>query len=443
MTVKLNENYVKNFISSEEVKQIAHLIEAAHNVLVNKNGAGNDFLGWLDLPDIFDKSEVERIEKTAKKIRSDSEVLVVIGIGGSYLGARAVIEALTSQMYNFKNKLKIFFVGNDISSTHLNDVLEICKNKDFSVNVVSKSGTTTEPALAFRFFKNLLEKKYGNSEAKSRIYCTTDARKGKLKELAVQNDYEQFVIPDDVGGRFSVLTAVGLLPIAAAGLNVKRLLEGAKSANFNLKNSDLEVNSCYRYAALRNILHSKGKLVEMLVSFEPDLAMFNEWFKQLFGESEGKCEKGILPTSAIFSTDLHSLGQFIQDGSKILFETFIKIKEPKSNLHIESDPINFDGLNFLANQNVNDVNAKAFEGTILAHSNGNVPCLVLEIEKLDEFNLGYLIYFFEKACAISGYVLGVNPFNQPGVETYKNNMFALLNKPGYEKLSKELLQNLK
>ena len=426
MAVNLNEKYVKNFVSNEEIEQLAHVVKSSHELLHAKTGPGNEFLGWLDLPNNISEDEIKKIEINAVKIRKNSDILLVIGIGGSYLGARAVIEALTSQMYNYNSSLKIFFVGNDISSTHLNDVLKLCEHKDFSINVVSKSGTTTEPALAFRFFKNLLEKKYGLEEARSRIYCTTDSNKGKLKELASKNNYEQFVIPDNVGGRFSVLTAVGLLPIAAAGLNVRILLDGAKAAVSKFKQFDLKVNYCYRYAVLRHILHSKGKLIEMLVSFEPELAIFNEWFKQLFGESEGKNEKGIFPTSAIFSTDLHSLGQFIQDGSKILFETFIKVKQPKSNLYIEKNKLDFDGLNFLADQYVNSVNEKAFEGTVLAHSNGRVPCLILEIEKLDEFNLGYLIYFFEKSCAISGYMLGVNPFNQPGVEAYKNNMFTLL-----------------
>lgn len=440
MILNLNETYIKNFINEEEIANSSHLACAAHELLSNKKGPGSDFLGWVNLPSNFDLNEFKRIKLAAERIRKNSEVLVVIGIGGSYLGPRAVIEALNSQLHNFfqdENGPQIFFVGNSIGSTHLKNILKICENKSFSINVISKSGTTTEPALAFRFFKNLLEKKVGREEAKSRIYCTTDASKGKLKELADENGYEQFVIPDDVGGRFSVLTAVGLLPIAVAGLNIENLLDGAKQASSDFKNFDMKNNLCCRYAAIRNILFKKGKKVEMMVSFEPELATFNEWFKQLFGESEGKNETGILPTSAIFSTDLHSLGQFIQDGSKILFETFIHIKKSKHELFIEKDETDFDSLNFLANQNVSDVNEKAFKGTVLAHSNGGVPCVVLEIEKLEEFELGYLIYFFEKACAVSGYMLGVNPFNQSGVEAYKNNMFALLNKPGYEHLAKK------
>ena len=445
MALNLDESYVKQFVCDEEISNSTHLIKAAHEALHNKTGPGADFLGWLNLPSELKSTEIDRIEAAAEKIKSNSEVLVVIGIGGSYLGPRAVIEALKSSMHNIfqaDGGLQIFYVGNSISSTHLNNVLKICANKSFSINVISKSGTTTEPALAFRFFKNLLEKKVGKEEAKSRIFCTTDSSKGKLKELADENGYEQFVIPDDVGGRFSVLTAVGLLPIAAAGLNIRQLLDGAKRASFDFNEFDLKTNYCYRYAAIRNILLKKNKKSEMLVSFEPELLMFNEWFKQLFGESEGKNDAGILPTSAIFSTDLHSLGQYIQDGSKILFETFIKIKKSSCELFIEQDETNFDGLNYLSNQNVSCVNEMAFKGTVLAHSTGGVPCIVLEIEELNEFNLGYLIYFFEKACAISGYMLGVNPFNQPGVEAYKNNMFALLKKPGYEELTKKLIEKI-
>ncbi len=444
MTVNLNENYVKKFVSDDEILGVSHLVRAAHDVLRRGTGEGNDFLGWLNLPNELSSQEVFRINKAAEKIRNDSEILIVIGIGGSYLGARAVIEALGFPLHNFsrKNNLQVFFVGNDISSTHLSEVLSLCENKDFSVNVISKSGITTEPALAFRFFKRLLEKRYGVEGSKSRIYCTTDAKKGRLNELAVSSGYERFTIPDDIGGRFSVLTAVGLLPIAVAGFEITKLLEGARVAVSDFCEFDMVKNSCCRYAAIRNILYAKGKKIEMIASFEPELALFNEWFKQLFGESEGKCGKGIFPTSTIFSTDLHSLGQFIQDGSKILFETFLKVDKPKSDLFIEPDESNFDGLNFLANQNVSEVNKMAFKGTLLAHSGGGVPCIVLEIEKLSEFELGYLIYFFEKACAVSGYMLGVNPFNQPGVEAYKNNMFALLKKPGYEELSSKIFCEL-
>lgn len=445
MCLKLNESYINQFVSNDEILNFSHLVSAAHNLLVSGNGPGKNFLGWLDLPSKFEKSEIDRIKLVAQKIRNQSEVLVVIGIGGSYLGPRAVIEALQSQMHNFFQKtggLQVFFVGNNISSTHLKNVLKICENKSFSINVISKSGTTTEPALAFRFFKKLLEEKVGKNEAKSRIFCTTDSSKGKLKELADENGYEQFVIPNDVGGRFSVLTAVGLLPIAAAGLNIEQLMSGSLKASVDFNVCEIDRNLCYRYAVLRHVLFNKGKKVEMLVSFEPNLMLFQEWFKQLFGESEGKNGCGILPTSAIFSTDLHSLGQFIQDGSKILFETFIKFNKVNDDLFIEKDDSDFDGLNFLANKSVGYVNEMAFKGTVLAHSSGNVPCIVLELEKLEEFELGYLIYFFERACAVSGYMFGINPFDQPGVEAYKNNMFALLEKPGYESLTEKFMREI-
>ncbi len=440
MSLQLNDFYVKKFVKENELVEISSLVETAHNLIENKNGAGSDFLGWVNLPSDYDKEEFLRIKKAAERIKNNSDVFVVIGIGGSYLGARAVIEALNSPLHNFlkEDVPKIFFVGNNISATHLNEVIKLCEDKDFSVNVISKSGTTTEPAVAFRVFKELLEKKYGKEEAKSRIFCTTDREKGKLKSLAVENGYEQFVVPDDVGGRFSVLTAVGLLPIAVSGINIDRLMEGALKASSDFKVCDIEKNICYKYAAIRNILYRKGKLVEMLVSFEPHLLVFNEWFKQLFGESEGKDEKGIFPASAIFSTDLHSLGQYIQDGYKMLFETVINVKKPKEDFYINPVEGDFDGLNYLADQNMSEVTQKVLKATVIAHTNGNVPNIVLEIEKLDEFELGYLIYFFEKACAMSGYMLGVNPFNQPGVESYKRNMFALLGKPGFEELRKQL-----
>lgn len=440
MSLQLNDFYVKKFVKDNELAEISPLVETAHNLIENKKGVGSDFLGWVNLPSDYDKEEFLRIKKAAEKIKNNSDVFVVIGIGGSYLGARAVIEALNSPLHNFlkEDVPKIFFVGNNISATHLNEVIKLCENKDFSVNVISKSGTTTEPAVAFRVFKELLEKKYGKEEAKSRIFCTTDKEKGKLKSLAVENGYEQFVVPDDVGGRFSVLTAVGLLPIAVSGIDIDELMEGALKASTDFKVCDIEKNICYKYAAIRNILYRKGKLVEMLVSFEPHLLVFNEWFKQLFGESEGKDEKGIFPASAIFSTDLHSLGQYIQDGYKMLFETVINVKKPKEDFYINPVEGDFDGLNYLANQNMSEVTQKVLKATVIAHTNGNVPNIVLEIEKLDEFELGYLIYFFEKACAMSGYILGVNPFNQPGVESYKRNMFALLGKPGFEELRKQL-----
>lgn len=444
MSVCLNTNHIKKFVSDDELVEIFPMVRAAHESLNERTGAGNEFLGWLDLPINYDRDEFDRIKLVSEKIRRDSDVLIVIGIGGSYLGARAVIEALNSQMYNLleEDAPRIYFVGNNISPTYLNEILRLCKDKDVSVNVISKSGTTTEPAIAFRIFKKLLEEKYGVDGAKHRIYCTTDATKGKLKELAVKNEYEQFVVPDDVGGRFSVLTAVGLLPIAVAGLDIDDFMNGAKKAREDLSICDISNNDCYKYAALRNIFYNKGKHVEMLVSYEPSMTMMNEWYKQLFGESEGKNGKGILPMSAIFSTDLHSLGQYIQDGSKFVFETVLDIKKPKEDFYICEDENNFDGLNFLSNQNMSDVNRRAFEGTVLAHTEGGVPNIVLELPEISEYEIGYLIYFFEKACAISGYLLGVNPFNQPGVESYKKNMFALLNKPGFEDMRQELLKKL-
>ena len=442
MSLQLNDFYVKKFVKDNELSEIEPLVEAVHKLIEDRKGAGSDFLGWVNLPANYDREEFLRIKEVAEKVKNDSDVFIVIGIGGSYLGARAIIEALNSPLHNFlRNDVpKIFFVGNDISATHLNEIIKLCEDKEFSVNIISKSGTTTEPAVAFRVFKELLEKKYGKNGAKSRIFCTTDKEKGKLKSLAVKNGYEQFVVPDDVGGRFSVLTAVGLLPIAVSGIDIDGLIEGALKASNDFKVCDIKKNICYKYAAIINILYRKGKLVEMLVSFEPSLLVFNEWFKQLFGESEGKDEKGIFPSSAIFSTDLHSLGQYIQDGHKMLFETVINIKKPKEDFYIKPVEGDFDELNYLADQNMSEVTQKVLKATVIAHTNGNVPNIVLEIEKLDEFEFGYLIYFFEKACAMSGYMLGVNPFNQPGVESYKKNMFALLGKPGFDELRKKLLE---
>lgn len=438
MSIKLQTKYLKNFIGEDEYKGIAPLVSAAHASLEAKSGLGNDFLGWVDLPTNYDKEEFSRIKAAAEKIKNTCDVLVVIGIGGSYLGARAAIEFLKSPLYNNlpKQTPDIYFVGNSINPTYLNEVLSICEGKDVCVNIISKSGTTTEPALAFRIFKQMLEKKYGKDGAKERIFATTDKAKGTLKELSDTEGYETFVVPDDVGGRFSVLTAVGLLPIAAAGCDIDKLMEGARKAQ-NAYSKD-DNNDCYKYAAIRNILARKGKSVEMLVSYDPAFTMMGEWFKQLFGESEGKDDKGIFPSSATFSTDLHSLGQFIQDGSKIMFETVVDIIKPKSDLWLENDAENLDGLNFLTNQNMSVVNKKAFQGTILAHTEGGVPNIVIELDTPDEENLGELIYFFEKAVAISGYMMGVNPFNQPGVESYKKNMFALLGKPGYEGAKAEL-----
>ena len=430
----LDERYLKGFVSPHELEGVRTQVEAAHKLLREKSGMGNDFLGWVELPTNYDKEEFARIQKAAEKIKSDSDILIAIGIGGSYLGARSAIELL---QYPFYNNLKkdtpdIYFAGSNISPSYLNELLAICEGKDIYVNIISKSGTTTEPALAFRIFRDLLEKKYGKEGAKSRIYATTDKARGTLKELADKEGYETFVIPDDVGGRFSVLTAVGLLPIAVSGVDIAAVMEGAAAAQKELSVCDLEKNGAYRYAALRNILYRKGKSVEMLVSYDPAFTQMAEWYKQLFGESEGKDQKGIFPASAIFSTDLHSMGQFIQDGARVMFETVVNIQKPKSDLFIENDPNNFDGLNFLSNQNMSIVNQKAFEGTILAHTEGGVPNIVLNLPEITPYEYGYMVYFFELACAISGYMLGVNPFNQPGVESYKKNMFALLGKPGYE-----------
>ena len=442
MALKLVTKYADKFINSHELDAVRAQISAAHNTLVSKSGLGNDFLGWVDLPADYDKEEFERIKAAAKKIQEKADILIVIGIGGSYLGARAAIELLRSPYYNNlkKDTPDIYFVGNNISPTYLNEILSICQGKDLCVNVISKSGTTTEPALAFRIFKKLMEDKYGKEEAKTRIFATTDKAKGTLKELSDAEGYETFVIADDIGGRYSVLTAVGLLPIAVAGCDIDKIMQGAQAAREAYSKDDM--NDCYKYAALRNILYRKGKSVEMLVSYDPAFSMMAEWFKQLFGESEGKDNKGIYPSSATFSTDLHSLGQFIQDGSRIMFETVVDIKNPKQDLFLEDDKDNLDGLNFLTGQNMSVVNRKAMEGTILAHPEGGVPNLVIEVERLDEHNFGELVYFFERACAISGYMLGVNPFNQPGVESYKKNMFALLGKPGYESRKAELEQKL-
>ncbi len=434
MGLKLNTKYLKDFVSDHEIDGIKTQVYDAAKTLHSKTGLGNDFLGWLTLPTDYDKEEFARIKKAAEKIKKNTDVFIVIGIGGSYLGARAAIELLTSPFYNNlkKDTPDIYYVGNNISATYLNEILSICEGRDVSVNIISKSGTTTEPALAFRVFRELLETKYGKEGARERIFATTDKAKGTLKELSDREGFETFVVPDDVGGRYSVLTAVGLLPIAVAGVDIDAIMEGAQQAQKELAVEDIEKNDCYKYAALRNILYRKGKAIEMLVSYDPSFTMMAEWFKQLFGESEGKDHKGIFPASVVFSTDLHSMGQFIQDGTRNLFETVVNIKSPKKDLFIKPDPDNFDGLNFLSNQNMSVVNQKAFGGTVLAHTEGGVPNIVLDVEKMDEKEFGYMVYFFEKACAISCYMMGVNPFNQPGVESYKKNMFALLGKPGYE-----------
>ena len=432
MSVSLNTGYLQEFIRPHELDACWAQVETAHNLLESRTGSGNDFLGWLDIPVSYDKEEYARIKAAAKRIREQAEILIVIGIGGSYLGARAAIEFMQSPFYNsLGNGPQIYFAGNSISPTYLNELLAICKDKDICVNVISKSGTTTEPALAFRVFRALLEKKYGREGAKDRIYCTTDKSRGTLKDLADREGYESFIIADDIGGRFSVLTAVGLLPIAVAGCNLDELMKGAADARAAYAKPEKE-NDCYRYAAIRNIMLKKSKAIEVLVGYEPGLAMMAEWYKQLFGESEGKDQKGLYPSSMIFSTDLHSLGQFVQDGSRIMFETVLNVQKPKQDFFIEEDPENLDGLNFLSNQNMSVVNQKAMQGTILAHIEGGTPNLVIDIEQMNEYCFGWLVYFFEKACAISGYMLGVNPFDQPGVEDYKKNMFALLGKPGFE-----------
>ena len=442
MSVKYNGKHLAKFIRPEEYDTIFPQVELAHQQLESRSGAGNDFLGWLDLPVNYDKEEFARIKEAAKKIREDSDVLLVAGIGGSYLGARAVVEAVKGLYHNdTEDGLKIYFCGNTISPTYLNDIIKVTKGKRFSINVISKSGTTTETALAFRVLRKLLEDSVGPEEANKRIYATTDRAKGTLKQLADAQGWPTFVVPDDVGGRYSVLTAVGLLPIACAGIDIDALMKGAADAReaYSVCNKD---NDAYRYAMTRNILYRKGKVVETLAAFEPDFTMMNEWYKQLFGESEGKDQKGLMPTSCIFSTDLHSMGQFLQDGSRTMFETYVDIKNTREDFYIEPLEGNFDGLNFLADQNMSVVNRKAMEGTILAHNDGGVPIGVIEVDSLDAYNVGYLIYFFWKACAVSGYLLSVNPFDQPGVESYKKNMFALLGKPGYEAAGEELRKRL-
>ncbi len=440
MALRFKSTYANQFINSDELSGLAPQVLAAHNAVNDKSGLGNDFLGWVNLPFDYDKEEFSRIKAAAERIKKDTDILIVIGIGGSYLGARAAIEFLKGPYYNQirKDVPEIYFAGNSISGAYLSDMLEMCKGKRVSVNIISKSGTTTEPAVAFRVFRKYLEEQYGEAEAAKRIYCTTDRAKGTLKQLADEKGYECFVVPDDVGGRFSVLTAVGLLPIAASGADIDKLMQGAASVVEEYNNTDIQKNICYQYAALRNAFYRKGKTVELLASYEPRFTVMAEWYKQLFGESEGKDNKGLFPASVTFSTDLHSMGQYVQDGSRLMFETVVKFENSDKDVIIEEETENGDGLNFLAGKTMSFVNEKAFEGTVLAHTDGGVPNLVISVEKPDEENLGQLIYFFEKACAISGYMLGVNPFNQPGVESYKKNMFALLGKPGYEAQKAEL-----
>lgn len=446
---KVTYDYSKalKFVSEEEMELIRPQAEAARDILLSKKGAGSDFLGWLDLPEDYDKDEFARIKKAADKIRSDSEVLLVVGIGGSYLGARAAIEFLKHNFFNSvgkdkRNAPEIYFLGNNISTTYIHDLIEVIGDRDFSINMISKSGTTTEPGISFRIFKDLLEKKYGKEAAAGRIYATTDAHKGALKSLADAEGYEEFVVPDDVGGRFSVLTAVGLLPIAVAGADIDALMKGAAEGRKMARENAFADNDALKYAALRNILYRKGKAVEIVANYEPSLHFVSEWWKQLYGESEGKDQKGIYPASVDLTTDLHSMGQFIQDGARIMFETVINIEKPRYEITMQKADNNLDGLDYLAGKTVDFANKCAMNGTILAHTDGNVPNAVINVPEQNEEYLGQLFYFFEFACGVSGYMLGVNPFNQPGVESYKKNMFALLGKPGYEDKTEELRKRI-
>ncbi len=446
-TVTFDYSKAAGFVSSEEIANFKSIVMEARETLLSKSGAGNDFLGWIDLPINYDKVEFARIKSAAKKIQSDSDVLLVIGIGGSYLGARAAIEFLGHSFYNVLDKGRrktpeIYFVGNSISSKYIKDLQDVLEGKDFSINIISKSGTTTEPAIAFRVFKEMLIAKYGREGANKRIYATTDKARGALKSLADEEGYESFVVPDDVGGRFSVLTAVGLLPIATAGLDIDKLMEGAASGRKKAIEEPYESNDALMYAAIRNILLRKGKVVELVANYEPSLHYISEWWKQLFGESEGKDQRGIFPAAVDLTTDLHSMGQFIQDGARIMFETVMSVEESPAEILLNKEDVDTDGMNYLAGKSVDFVNKSAMNGTILAHTDGNVPNLMLHIPEQNEFYLGELFYFFEFACGVSGYILGVNPFNQPGVEGYKKNMFALLGKPGYEEAREKLLARL-
>lgn len=450
MKNKLSFDYTNalNFVNEHEIPYLEKQAQLSLDLVLNKTGQGNDFLGWVNLPKDYDKEEFSRIKKAADRIKSNSDAFVVIGIGGSYLGARAAIEMLTHSFHNVLPKSKrnvpeIYFAGNSISSTYIKDLLEVLEDKDISINVISKSGTTTEPGIAFRIFRELLEKKYGKDGAKNRIYVTTDKAKGALKKLSDEKGYETFVVPDDVGGRYSVLTAVGLLPIAVAGINIDEMMEGAYDASVLYKKADLNENLSMQYAIMRNILYRKGKTVEILVNYEPRLHYFSEWWKQLYGESEGKDHKGIYPASVDFTTDLHSMGQFIQDGNRIMFETVVNVENPLKEITIQEDNDNVDGLNFLAGKTVDFVNKNALKGTVLAHNDGGVPNLLVNVPEISSYYFGNTVYFFEMACGISGYLNGVNPFDQPGVEAYKKNMFALLGKPGYEKERESLQMRLK
>lgn len=442
MAIKCNDKFVKKFVSDSDIEALIPALKDAHEKIINKSGEGADFLGWHSLPVDYDKEEFARIKAAAKRIQGMCDVLIVIGIGGSYLGARAAIEYIKSPNYNLleKDTPSIFFIGNSISPSALSETLKMCEGKDICVNVISKSGTTTEPAVAFRIFRELLEKKYGKDGAKERIFATTDKARGTLKEFSDKSGYETFVIPDDVGGRYSVLTACGLLPIAVAGCDIDEIMRGAADAYKELSVCDIEKNDAYKYAVLRNALYRKDKSVEIMACYEPAYQYMNEWWKQLFGESEGKDGKGLFPASVIYSTDLHSLGQIVQEGRRIIFETVVDIDKQNASVVIPNDPNNVDNLNFLSGHELNEANKKAYLATVFAHTDGNVPNIVLEVPSRDEYDYGYLVYFFELACAASGYILGVNPFNQPGVEAYKKNMFALLGKPGEEneKRRKEL-----
>ncbi|MEH7748114.1 glucose-6-phosphate isomerase, partial [Neobacillus drentensis] len=441
MAISFDYSNALSFMNQGEVDNLGEFVKVAHNMLHEKKGPGSDYLGWVNLPYDYDKEEFARIKAAAERIRSNSDALIVIGIGGSYLGARAAIEALSHTFHNQMGKeTQIYFAGQNISATYISHLLELIKDKDISVNVISKSGTTTEPAIAFRIFREYLENKYGKEEAKKRIYATTDRERGALKTLADEEGYETFVIPDDVGGRYSVLTAVGLLPIAVAGLNIDKMMEGAKAAADKYNNPGLATNQSYQYAAVRNALYRKGKSIELLVNFEPSLHFVSEWWKQLFGESEGKDQKGLFPASVDLTTDLHSMGQYVQEGRRDLIETVVSIKEPKLDITMKEEASDLDGLNYLAGKTMDYVNKNAFQGTVLAHVDGGVPNLSVELDKLDEYTFGEMVYFFEKACGISGLLMGVNPFDQPGVEAYKKNMFALLGKPGYEAEKAELLK---
>ncbi|GEB32110.1 glucose-6-phosphate isomerase [Brevibacillus parabrevis] len=446
--IRFDYSNARGFVRQHEWEQLAPAIGQAHEMLHKRTGPGRDYLGWVDWPNKYDRVEYERIRQAAARIQADSDVLLVIGIGGSYLGAKAVLDVLGHSFYNLLPKSKrrspeIYFVGNNISPVYISHLMDVLEGKDVSINVISKSGTTTEPAIAFRLLRNWLENKYGREQAKKRIYITTDKARGALKKLAEDEGYESFVIPDDIGGRFSVLTAVGLLPIAVSGADMDALMKGAQDASERYMVMDLAENPCYQYAAIRNALYRKGKTVELLVSYEPQFRFFAEWWKQLFGESEGKDGKGIFPAAAEFSTDLHSLGQYIQDGMRHLFETVVTVNKPAIDVTVEEDPLDVDGLNFLSGKRMGFVNKKAFEGTVLAHVDGGVPNLLVEMPEATAYHLGALIYFFEKACGISGYLLGVNPFDQPGVEAYKANMFALLGKPGFEQQKAELEARLR